>query len=466
MSIRRKILLYFSATIISLLGITLFFIYTLFYEYREEEFQQKQKQKITSTIKFLTEIKQADASIIQAMDRISINEFYDEKLLIFDHAKELIYSSIDDLQILDKEANAILTVLTIAHPWLETKDDLYDVVGVYVKYNNNTYYGINKAFDESGYSKLDFLGYVLIFTFLGISLVIILIAYYLSRIIAEPIVDITEKITDYNFDTLYIPIQIKSSENEIVVLAEQFNKLMKRMKEAVSFQKHAIKHISHELKTPIAILVSNFERMENETDLEVLKVQLGRQKEDTKSLSEIINMLLELSKTDTGQSLPKTKIRVDELIFDTIDELAQVYPNFEFSLDYLGPTDDEELLTIVGSARLLKAAFMNLMLNSIHYSSNNEGNIHIITGENQLQIDFINQGPIITSEEQKYLFQHFFRGENSKGKSGFGLGLVFIHKIISQHNGSISYTPDEKRLNTFSVIFPLLNSLVIKGTLS
>ena len=458
MSIRRKILLYFSATIISLLGITLFFIYTLFYEYREEEFQQKQKQKITSTIKFLTEIKQADASIIQAMDRISINEFYDEKLLIFDHAKELIYSSIDDLQILDKEANAILTVLTIAHPWLETKDDLYDVVGVYVKYNNNTYYGINKAFDESGYSKLDFLGYVLIFTFLGISLVIILIAYYLSRIIAEPIVDITEKITDYNFDTLYIPIQIKSSENEIVVLAEQFNKLMKRMKEAVSFQKHAIKHISHELKTPIAILVSNFERMENETDLEVLKVQLGRQKEDTKSLSEIINMLLELSKTDTGQSLPKTKIRVDELIFDTIDELAQVYPNFEFSLDYLGPTDDEELLTIVGSARLLKAAFMNLMLNSIHYSSNNEGNIHIITGENQLQIDFINQGPIITSEEQKYLFQHFFRGENSKGKSGFGLGLVFIHKIISQHNGSISYTPDEKRLNTFSVIFPLQNS--------
>ena len=466
MSIRRKILLYFSATIISLLGITLFFIYTLFYEYREEEFQQKQKQKITSTIKFLTEIKQADASIIQAMDRISINEFYDEKLLIFDHAKELIYSSIDDLQILDKEANAILTVLTIAHPWLETKDDLYDVVGVYVKYNNNTYYGINKAFDESGYSKLDFLGYVLICTFLGISLVIILIAYYLSRIIAEPIVDITEKITDYNFDTLYIPIQIKSSENEIVVLAEQFNKLMKRMKEAVSFQKHAIKHISHELKTPIAILVSNFERMENETDLEVLKVQLGRQKEDTKSLSEIINLLLELSKTDTGQSLPKTKIRVDELIFDTIDELAQVYPNFEFSLDYLGPTDDEELLTIVGSARLLKAAFMNLMLNSIHYSSNNEGNIHIITGENQLQIDFINQGPIITSEEQKYLFQHFFRGENSKGKSGFGLGLVFIHKIISQHNGSISYTPDEKRLNTFSVIFPLLNSLVIKGTLS
>src|SRR5690606_544889 len=166
MSIRRKILLYFSTTIISLLGITLFFIYTLFYEYREEEFQQKQKQKITSTIKFLTEIKRADESIIQAMNRISINEFYDEKLLIFDYNKSLIYSSIDDLIVPDQDVKEILNVLTVANPWLDTKEDLYDVVGVYVKYNNNTYYGINKAFDEAGYSKLDFLRYVLVFMFL------------------------------------------------------------------------------------------------------------------------------------------------------------------------------------------------------------------------------------------------------------------------------------------------------------
>ncbi|MBA6152931.1 HAMP domain-containing sensor histidine kinase [Gelidibacter maritimus] len=455
MSIKRKILLYFSATIISLLGMTLFFIYTLFYEYREEEFQQKQKQKITSTIKFLTEIRQADESIIQAMDRISINEFYDEKLLIFDHSKTLIYSSIDDLEIAEKEVDSILKVLTIVNPWLETKADLYDVVGVYVKYNNNTYYGINKAYDESGYSKLDFLRYVLLITFFGISLVVVLIAYYLARIIAEPIVDITEKITNYNFDTLYIPIEVKRSENEIVVLAEQFNKLMKRMKEAVSFQKHAINHISHELKTPIAVLVSNFERMDNETDLAVLKAQINRQKEDTKNLSEIINLLLELSKTDAGHSIPKTSIRVDELIFDTIDELSQLYTEFEFSVDYIGPTDNEGLLTIQGSARLLKSAFMNLMLNSIHYSSNKEGNINIITNEKELQIDFINEGPVISMEEQKFLFQHFFRGENSKGKSGFGLGLVFIYKIISQHQGHISYHTDNKNLNVFTLIFPL-----------
>lgn len=453
MSIRRKILLYFSATVIGLLAITLFAIYTLFYEYREEDFQQRQKQKITSTLKFLTEIKQVDESIIQAMDRISIYEFYDEKLLIYNDQKELIYSSIDDTPV--PNAGDILEVLSQENPWIETKDELYDVIGAYVQHDHNIYYGISKAYDPSGYSKLNFLKYVLIFTFLGISLIVVFISYYLSKKITQPIVDITKKINNYDFNSTYIPIELKRSENEITVLADQFNELMKRMKEATSFQKHAINHISHELKTPIAVLVSNFERMEKETDHQKLKVQIVNQKKDTKNLSEIINLLLEISKTDMGNSIPKIPIRLDELIFDNIDELSLLYPEFEFSVTYNGSTDDENNLTILGSVRLMKSALMNLMLNSIHYSSNNESKINITSSKQHLHIDFINEGEIISKEEEKFLFQHFFRGQNSKGKSGFGLGLVFIHKIILQHQGTVSYSSDSLKINKFSIVFQL-----------
>lgn len=453
MNIRKKILLYFSATVIGLLGATLFFIYTLFYEYREEEFQQRQKQKITSTLKMLTEVKQADESIIQTMGRISIHEFYDEKLLIYDAHKKLIYSSIDDALIPD--ADKILAALTAERPWLESKDALYDVIGVYVTHDNKSYYGISKAFDSSGYSKLDFLKYVLILTFLGISLVVILISDYLSKKITQPIADITEKINSYKFDSLYIPIDVKRSKNEVTVLAAQFNELMKRMKEATSFQKHAIHHISHELKTPIAVLVSNFERMEKENDLKVLKIQISNQKENTKSLSEIIDLLLEISKIDTGNSIPKSPIRIDELIFDNTDELSRLHPDFTFSIEYADLIDDENKLTVLGAMRLLKAAFMNLMVNNIHYSKNKEAKIKLASHPDYLQIDFINQGPIISKEEEKFLFQHFFRGDNSKGKSGFGLGLVFVYKIILQHGGSIAYSSDYLNTNTFTIHLPL-----------
>lgn len=453
MSIRKKILIYFSATVICLLGATLFFIYTLFYEYREEEFQQRQKQKIASTLKFLTEIKEDDEYIIQAMDRMSIFEFFDEKLLIFDHEKTEIYASIDDTLIPD--ADRILSVLSAQQPWLEMKDERYDVVGLYMNHENKSYYGISKAFDSSGYSKLDFLKYVLWFTFLAISLIVVAISRYLSRKITQSIIDITHKIHHYDFINDDAPIEIMKSENEVTVLAQQFNELMKRMKEATSFQKHAIHHISHELKTPISILVSNFERMERETDIKELNIQIKNQKEETKNLSEIIDLLLEISKAEMNATLPKEPIRIDELIFDIMDEISLLHPDFEFSLAYFGLSDDEEKLTVSGSMRLLKSVFMNLMLNSVRYSDNKEAKVNVNSRENDLVIEFINEGAIISKEEEKFLFNHFFRGENSKGKAGFGLGLVFIYKIIVQQGGSVSYSSLGTNTNVFTVQLPL-----------
>jgi len=61
----------------------------------------------------------------------------------------------------------------------------------------------------------------------------------------------------------------------------------------------------------------------------------------------------------------------------------------------------------------------------------------------------------INLDEQQYLFQHFFRGENSKGKRGFGLGLVMVHKILSLHNGQINYTVEEPETNKFTILLPL-----------
>lgn len=93
---RDKILLYFSVVTIVLVGVALLFIYTFFYEYREEEFHEQQRNKIMTTLKILTEIRGIDEKLVQAMGQITINDLYDEKLLIFDRNKALIYTSIDN----------------------------------------------------------------------------------------------------------------------------------------------------------------------------------------------------------------------------------------------------------------------------------------------------------------------------------------------------------------------------------
>ncbi|PKP47429.1 MAG: sensor histidine kinase, partial [Bacteroidetes bacterium HGW-Bacteroidetes-12] len=213
-------------------------------------------------------------------------------------------------------------------------------------------------------------------------------------------------------------------------------------------------NISHELKTPISILVSNFERIEKETSIEKIQELIKFQKEDTKSLSDIINSLLEITKAETGYSLIQDKIRIDELIFDVSDELKNVYPNFQFLIEY-SQENDENNLIISANIPLIKAALMNLMLNCIHYSSDKKGRILISCERNNLILSFENNGAIISIDESQFLFQHFFRGKNSKGKRGFGLGLVFIHKIITLHSGSVSYNSSNDTSNIFTISLPL-----------
>ncbi|MER3464947.1 MAG: sensor histidine kinase [Chitinophagaceae bacterium] len=452
MGIRKKIFLYFSLTIISLTGIALFFIYTLFTEYREEEFQQRQKEKIKSTLLFLSEMKRADNELTEAIDRLTINDLYNEKLLIFNYKKELIYSSIDDTPI--QYSKNILEKLSPTNEWFESKDELYDVVGLYFQNEGNAYYGISKAFDKFGYSKLNYLKYILFASFLIISIAVILIAYFLSNKITQPLISITQKINNYNFESKYKPIEFEQSKNEIAILAQQFNKLMGKMTEAFSFQKHAINHISHELKTPIAVLVSNFEKIEKETDIEKIQTLIKNQKEDTKNLSEIINSLLEIAKAESGNVNKLDRIRIDELIFDVADELNSVYPDFLFSIEY-AQTEDENNLILSANSRLLKAAMTNLMLNCIQYSDDKKARITIGNKFEIIEITFENNGAVIPKNENQFLFQHFFRGENSKGKRGFGLGLVFVQKILALHNGSISYYTPNNNSNIFTISIPL-----------
>jgi signal transduction histidine kinase len=119
---------------------------------------------------------------------------------------------------------------------------------------------------------------------------------------------------------------------------------------------------------------------------------------------------------------------------------------------------DEEHLTVKGNERLLKAAFSNLIHNSLQYSNNGQSSIALTSKDDGLQIRIENRGATIGKNERQFLFRHFFRGENSQGTRGFGLGLVLIDKVIQLHRGRVTYQSDEET-NMFIVTLPLRQSL-------
>lgn len=451
MTIRKQIILLFSVTVVSVIAIIFIAIYMIFSEYREEEFQQRQKEKIKTTIKFLGDVEDMNESLAQAMDKITIHDFYDEKMLVFNEKKELIFSSIDDLPI--SIYKNILDKLSPDNSWIETYEEEYDVVGVYVFDNKGRgYYGISKAFDEYGFTKLEFLRYILIFSFLVIAALVITIAIYLSRRIAKPITAMAKNIEKINFNKKLDSLEINhGNQDEIKLLLDRFNALVDRTNEAFSFQKHAINHISHELKTPISVLVSNLEDLENEEDLEKLRKGINQQKRSTKNLASIINTLLSLSKVESQKKIKTEKNRIDELIFDIIEEVQILDQDFSFNVDYLMGELDEKNLTLSVNKDLMRSALSNLILNAKNYSSDKEAKIEISESKSKLFITIQNKGQLLTDNEEKYLFEYFFRGENSFGRSGFGIGLVLAKRIINLHNGELSYKKQNPNLNIFVV---------------
>ncbi len=453
MKIRDKILIYFSSTVIALSAISLSLIYILFSEFREEEFQQQQNEKIKYTVGLVTEFKQMSEKLALLLDAQDIHDFYDEKLLIFNGQKELIFSSLDSLPI--AKTNQILNALSPSNQWVETKEQDYDLVGVYVENKGKTYYGVSKAYDAFGYSKMYFLRNVLIAIFVAISVIVVLMALYLSNIISKPITKLAENLNKYDLGSEKTAlIKTDTSSYELKHLTERFNELLNRTNEAFAFQKNAIQHISHELKTPVAILVSELEKTENYTDIDEIKSVLTAQVNQAKSLGEIINVFLEISKIESGQQISKSNTRIDEVLFDIIGELKTIYPNFHFELNYFPSEFEESRLMLKSNKMLIKQAFQNLLLNCISYGSDQKAKIKIDCSlENKLRIAISNYGNPVSQEEENQLFNHSFRGENSEGKIGFGLGLVLAKKIMHFHNAEITYFNPEDNLNVFEVCF-------------
>lgn len=455
MKIRNKILVYFSTTVIALTAISLTIIYILFSEYREEEFQQQQNGKIHTTIKLIEKIKQESATISYLIDQQDINDFYDEKLLVYDSNKNQIFASLDSLDIV--KAESILNRLSPTKRWIETKEENYDLIGIYSETNNQGYYAVSKAYDAFGYAKMYFLRNVLIGIFIFITIVVILISRFLSNKISKPITAFADSLNKYDLSKEKVDeLEIETSSYELNQLIQRFNELIKRTNEAFVFQKHTIHHISHQLKTPISVLVSELERIKNLSNTETIKSEIENQINKTKSLGNIINILLEISKIEVGQQTQKQVLRIDELFFDVIGELNAIYPDFQFEVNYRPDEIDENRLTINLNPVLIIQAIQNLLTNCVSYSNNSKAEIKFDCSQNnELKIQIINSGKPISTEEEKFLFNHFFRGKNSEDKIGFGLGLVLTKKIVGLNSATITYSNPAPNINVFELNFPL-----------
>ncbi|KQT15338.1 histidine kinase [Chryseobacterium sp. Leaf404] len=452
MSLKRKIALTLSITFSILLGIVMVIIYILFNDFRRGEFKERFVQRLEFTSHFILKSKDFEEEAPVFFNENSDNVLLNEKILIFNAQKQLIYSTLKDQKVTwDPKLLAELDEKKSVY----TDKTVPEIYAAKRLINGENYYILTSAKDSTGMSKMAYLKYLLITAYITSTLLIGFFSYYFMGKFLHPLEQLNQEVSEITAHKLNTQLPVKDAKDEISILAQSFNTMIIRLNDVFQSQKDFTSSASHEIRTPItriAFQIENLIKLEEHSPTTLLGLQ--QMLRDVYLLSDLTNSLLLLTKFDKEniQTIYE-EVRVDEVIFESFDRLKKSFPKLKMDFNISAKSTEEALLTIGGVQSLLVIVFVNLLKNAAIYSDNEEVNILLDEDNSNITIDVISFGNTIPEKEQSRLFDAFTRGNNSQNISGSGLGLRIVKRILEYHGANILYSSPSEKLNKFTVIF-------------
>lgn len=237
-----------------------------------------------------------------------------------------------------------------------------------------------------------------------------------------------------------------------------------RFREADALKATFISVVSHELKTPVAIIrgyAETLQRPEARQNPGLVRELLGEIVEETDRLSNLVDDLLDASRLEAG-GLSFTEVEavdLEAIARDVVERYAAQAPGHELILDFAS-----DFPTVDGDPARLEQVLDNLVSNAIKYSPRG-GEVRVVGRFSPAEVTLAVQdrGVGIPLDEQRRIFERFYRveGPETRGVSGTGLGLYLIRAIVEAHGGSIDV---ESRLGegaTFYVTLPRQTGLAL-----
>ncbi|WP_419869795.1 ATP-binding protein [Chryseobacterium sp. CT-SW4] len=452
MSLKRKIALSLSIAFSLLFGIVMVVIYVSFNDFRRDEFKERFRQRLEFTSHFIAKSKDFEEEGPLFFSENSDNILLNEQILIFNADKELIYSTIKDRNVTwDADLLKELDEKKVIYSE-ETKPEIYAALRMI---NGEYYYILTSAYDTNGKSKLSYLKYLLVATYLMSALIIGLFSYYFVGQFLRPLEELNNEVSTITAHKLTTHLPLEESEDEISVLAQSFKTMIARLDDVFQSQREFTASASHEIRTPITRMSFQLENlMKLEEHSPETLAALKQIQQDVYQLSDLTNSLLLLNKFDKEniQSIYE-EVRIDEVIFETFETVKKSYPELKMDFVITEDTSHDTLLTINGVQSLLDIVFINLFKNAAIYSDNSEMKVQIKETDADIKVEVISYGNTVSEEEQPKLFEAFMRGDNSQNTSGSGLGLRIVKRILEYHGAKISYSSPLENTNKFTVRF-------------
>lgn len=300
--------------------------------------------------------------------------------------------------------------------------------------------------------------------------------YFLTKKTLTPLQKLTSEVSQIQAQNLSTQLAVPNSKDEIAQLTSSFNEMLTRLDNAFSTQKQFSANAAHELRTPLAVLQTNLEVFEKKQEPEMVEYQqlFTMIKEQTARLSQLVGTLLDMTNL---KSVPRTDhVSLEELVdevfcdLDPVAEKAGISIHFDDSSSQDWHTDvhtpdasalNNNIRNITGSYVLLYRAVYNLVENAIKYNRPN-GSVTVSVKEKngQAMILVKDTGIGISPENQKKIFDPFFRVDKSRSRAmgGAGLGLALVDSIAKEHGGIVKVLESSETGSTIALMLPMDNS--------
>jgi K+-sensing histidine kinase KdpD len=214
-----------------------------------------------------------------------------------------------------------------------------------------------------------------------------------------------------------------------------------RFRQADELKSEFVSIVSHELKTPVALIkgyVSTLRREDVQWDREIMDESLQVIEEEADHLTRLIEDLLDASRLQAGGMPLK---RSDILLKAMAERLAE---RFQIQTDQHQIVVDvpDDLPVVMADDARIEQVLSNLISNAIKYAPGGEININGCARPSEVLICVEDEGPGIAAGDLPHIFDRFYRApENSRKTKGAGLGLYLARAIIEAHGGRIWADP-------------------------
>ena len=235
---------------------------------------------------------------------------------------------------------------------------------------------------------------------------------------------------------------------------------LKPVEKAWEQQNQFIADASHELKTPLTVILANLRILLSHKDATIrdeLQWVESTQAEGERMQGLVADLLLlarlDAEETDIVKSKPKERIDLSNLVEGELLQFESVA--FERAIELESNVD--EGIAVLGSIERLRRLVTTLLDNACKYADDNgkaRVELHAQNGNACLVVH--NTGSLIPAEDLRHVFDRFYRADKARtsGTGGFGLGLSIAKEVAEEHGGTITAKSSDEEGTTFTATLP------------